>query len=82
MGEYKVISNHLLSNRAVEYFGGDVQRFTIYRKGQRPYGYYFEIWQEPHWGNRRLAAMSYATTQREALAEFNEMARLDDRENC
>lgn len=72
--EWKIIDNNKLSKRAQEYFGGDVQRFEIIKRGP----WQFEIRQTPHWGNVRMTAQSGGPTQRDAIKEFNDMARLDD----
>ena len=74
MTQWKLIDNSKLSNRAQEYFGGDVQHFSFYKVG--PWS--FEIRQQPHWGNTRVAARVGAETQREAIKELNEMAKFDD----
>ena len=76
MTNWKIIDNSKLSNRAQEYFGGDVQRFEIIKRGPD----HFEIRQYPHWGNVRICAVSNAPTQREAIKEFNDMASYDDKE--
>ena len=70
--EVKRVDWRKLSQRAQEYFGGDVQRIEIWKRDIDK----FEIHQWPHWGGRRLVASSYGT-QRNALREFNEMARED-----
>lgn len=68
--EIKRIDGNCLSRRAQEFFGGDVQSFEIW---QRAYGR-FELRQTPYFGNVRVAAVSYETTIRAAIADFNGMA--------
>ena len=76
MFDWRFIDNWVLSKRAQEYFGGDVQRFSITKRGPC----HFEIQQTPHWGDVRVVAVSNVSTQREAIKEFNDMARHDDRQ--
>jgi len=76
MTNWKFIDNSKLTKRAQEYFGGDVQRFEIIKRDL----WNFEIRQYPHWGDMRVCARSYGPTQRDAIKEFNGMARNDDKE--
>ncbi len=64
-----------LTTRALEYFGDDEQRFFITVKGKRGAAREYNLYQDPHWGARRLAAQTYAHTHREAARAFNAMAR-------
>lgn len=75
------IETSLLSARARDYFGGDVQGFWIERSGGKaPYRY--ELSQRPHWGNPRVAASCYAMTADEARKEFDAMAACADRDRA
>jgi len=77
MTNWTFIDNSKLSKRAQEYFGGDVQRFEIVKRGP---DCFFELRQYPHWGNVKICAIVNCATQREAIKEFNDMARFDDAE--
>lgn len=67
-----------LTQRAHEFFGGDVQRFHLLRK--EPGIYVIE--QVPHWGNPRIVAVAHGDDAREAATIFNNMARNSDRAHC
>lgn len=66
-----------LSDRAREYFTGDVQRAWIEREGRE-----YRVEQLGHWSGYRVAARVYATSLREAVKRFNAMAREDDRNHA
>ena len=68
--EIQRINGNCLSRRAQEYFGGGVQSFEIWKRAAGR----FELRQVPYFGNVRVAAVSYETTKRAAIADFNGMA--------
>lgn len=67
---FELRSKRYLSKRAQEYFGGDVQRFAMYRK---EIGHYV-IMQTPHYGNPRIIARTFAGSALNAVRDFNAMA--------
>jgi hypothetical protein len=70
-----------LSDRAHEYFGGDVQRYHIERD-DGPSVRAYRLYQVPHRGSTRECAVVFAATAREARREFNKMARYSDTDHA
>lgn len=71
---HTLTAKYRLSERATDFFGGDVQGFGLQREKEGLYA----IVQIPHWGDKRIVARVAADDARMAAVQFNLMAAESD----